>query len=102
MLSFRPGFSPTCASERIPRSVNLLRRPEENLQVQPEAPVGDVPEVQFNPPLHKADRRRLAAKPVNLGPSGNPRLHMLAVRIIRDQAAILSVMRKRMWPRSNE
>src|SRR5712691_7060401 len=37
--------SPTCSSERIPRSADLQRRPEEDSKVEPEAPVGHVPEV---------------------------------------------------------
>jgi hypothetical protein len=72
---------PNYSSERIPPSADFQHGPEENLKVQPEAPVGDVPEVQFDPPFHKVDRWRLAAKSTDLGPPGNPGLHMVAIRI---------------------
>src|SRR6266852_3741707 len=52
---------------------------QEDLQIEAEAPALDVVEVTLDPPLD----RRVAPPAVDLGPAGDPRLHLVAEHIAR-------------------
>jgi hypothetical protein len=54
------------------------RRPQDNLDVEPQAPVIDVPEVELNAFLHQVDGGRFASQAVDLGPAGNARFDVMA------------------------
>src|ERR1700704_1582328 len=92
-----PSRDPLCTfcSECISRAANLDHGLHQDSNIEPKAPVADVPEVGFHPPLHKACSWRLAAKTVDLSPPGYSGLHMLATRISGYQLAVLIVVRQR-------
>src|SRR5262245_24592096 len=57
---------------------NLDRRAEHDRQIEPDAPVVDVPYIVFYASLHCLDRRRLSARTIHLRATGNARFHALA------------------------
>src|SRR6478735_9250273 len=80
------------------RSIGLLlpdhrrKRLHEYLDVEPQAPIVDVPEVELNALLHHVDRGRLSPQPMDLGPTRNARFDMMAERIFPDPLFVFIVV----------
>src|SRR3977135_414566 len=74
----------SCAaiSKRVALAQNLKDGFDQNLDVEPKAPVIDVPEIHFYPPCDLLDRGRCAAQPIDLRPSAHPGFNVMAECII--------------------
>src|ERR1043166_9485863 len=86
------------------RSIGLLlpdhrrKRLHEYLDVEPQAPIVDVPDVELNALLHHVDRGRLSSQPMDLGPTGNARLDVMAEGIFPDQLFVFVVVDRGVRP----
>src|SRR4051812_31653712 len=78
------------------------KRLHEYLDVEPQAPIVDVPKVELNALLHHVDRGRLASQPVDLGPTRNARFDMMAEGIFPDQLFVFIVVDRGMRPRADQ
>jgi hypothetical protein len=81
---------------------NLKASSQEDIAVQAERPIVDIPKIVRNPLGHLLKATRFAAQSINLRPTGYSGLDVIAKYIFGDQRVIFIVMRKRMWPRSNQ
>ena len=57
-------------------------RLDQDLKVEPKAPIIDVPQIEFDTFLILLNLRRCAARTIALRPTSNPGLHMVAERIV--------------------
>src|ERR1700733_15486454 len=73
-----------------------------NLEIEKQAPIIYIPEVAINSPLHLLDARRLTPITLDLGPTCYPRLDVEPEGILREQIAVVIVVRQRMGPRSHQ
>src|SRR5690242_5851806 len=74
----------------------------ENPQVEPEAPVLDVPKVTIDPLFHQLELGGLSAEAVDLRPTGQARLHMLTKGVVGDEFGVPVVMGNGMRPRTDQ
>ena len=85
--------SPSPKSRELTQSLNVCsegvtlaqyfeERLDQDLKVEPKAPVIDVPQVEFDTFLNLLNLGRCASRTVALRPTRNPGLHMVAERII--------------------
>src|ERR1700704_1360768 len=75
---------------------------QKNLDVQQQRPIGDIDEIVFEPAPHLFGCFGLAAQAVNLGPTGDARLHSMSCQIAVDECGVFLIVRCRMWPRSDQ
>src|SRR5204863_8203610 len=75
---------------------------QKDTQIQPNAPVVDVPEVVFDALLHLREFARFAPATVDLCPPGQARLDVMAKGIIRDELFVFTVVRRGMRARTNK
>src|SRR5271169_2836183 len=59
-------------------------RPYHDGEIQPNTPVVNVPNIEFDPAFHLIERIRLAAGAVNLSPTRNTGLHVVTERVFLD------------------
>jgi hypothetical protein len=86
----------------ISTSHELETGQNEDLHVEPEAPIPDVPKVAIDPPFHHLDARRLAAEAIHLRPSGEARFDMLAKCVIGDELHISIIVSNRVRSRTDQ
>src|SRR6186713_3062968 len=84
------------------RSVGLLlpdhgrERLHEYLDVEPQAPIVDVPKVKLNALFHNVDGGCLASQAMDLGPTRNARFDMVTEGIFPDQLFVIIVVNRGM------
>src|ERR1700716_705943 len=71
-LSAHGLISCAAISKRVALAQHLKDGLDQNLDVEPKAPIVDVPEIHFYPPCDLFDGGGCAAQPINLRPSGHP------------------------------
>src|SRR6266481_6373647 len=87
-------FLRACVNQEQPASIGVLsgydhsHGHQENLEVEPDRPVIDIPEVVGHARLCLLGRIDLAAQPMHLGPSGHARSHPMAMKIVADRLVI--------------
>ena len=72
-----------------------------NLDIEPEAPLADVLQIELDAFFHFFQRVGFAAPAVDLRPAGDARLHLMAQHVAFNQRAVLLVMRHRVRTRAN-
>ena len=77
-------------------------RLDQYLKVQPETPVIDVPQIEFDPLLDLLDFGRCTARAVALCPTGNSGFDVVAERIVAQNFFELAIVGQRMRPWPNE
>ena len=87
------------SSVSVGASVNDHTRTEQNLQIEPNAPVADVPKVQIYAALHCLQPSGFAARTADLGPARNTRFDPLSKRVVGDRLGILAIMSEGMRAR---
>lgn len=90
---YRMGRDKTSVGHGI--ASHLYHGAQDDLRVEPDAPVVDVPQVQVDPGFHHVDGQRFAAVTVDLGPAGDAWFDVLAKRVVADDLLILRVVRSR-------
>lgn len=81
---------------------HFRNRPEEDLKIKRKTPIADVPQVKIKPPLHRLDLSGPTTATMNLCPSRNARLYMVAKRVVRKLTAIVGIMRYCVWARPDQ
>src|SRR6266404_5093798 len=93
---------------RPPCSVSITlphdrkKRLDQYLDVEPKAPIIDVPQIKLYTLCDAFDRRRLASCSVALCPTGDARLDVMAKGVIAQNTFEIVVVCQRMWARSNQ
>jgi hypothetical protein len=85
---------------RLPR--RQCQRLPENSNVQPEAPVAYVPQVQLEALFHEIDGRCLAAEAIHLSPPADAGFHVISKCIVGHDPLIFGVVGDRMRPRPHQ
>ena len=80
----------------------MQRCRDQDLEIQGEAAVLDVPEVELDATLHISDLGRSAARTVDLSPSRDARPHGKPLRVAWDERAIVAVVSERVRTWANE
>src|SRR5438105_9652720 len=86
-------YLPDCGSVGVAPASEFQAGQHQDLEVEAQAPVVDVPEITIDAPLHLLDARGLAAIAPHLRPAGDSGLNMMPERVFRQQIAIVIVMR---------
>ena len=73
---------------------NTLERQPDDTDVQPDAPVLDIPDVTPDAPLHLPELLRLTPEASHLRPTSHARLHEVAHHILINQLRVLLRMRQ--------
>src|ERR1700730_16440468 len=89
-------------SKRVAFTQDFKERLDQDLDVQPEAPIIDIPEVHFYSPRDLFDRGCRATEPVNLRPSRHPGFDVMTERIILQYFFKIVGMSQRVRPRSDK
>src|SRR6266700_7313466 len=87
---------------RISPSNDFQGCQKNNLDIQRDAPIIDVPNIVLDPLFHGLNSRRLTAIATDLCPTGDPRLHMMAERVVADLFGIIIIVGCGVWPWSNQ
>ena len=85
---------------RLPR--RQCQRLPQNSNVQPEAPVGHVPQVRLDALLHDIDGRSLAAEAVHVSPPADAGFHVISKCVVGHDPLIFGVVGDRMRPGANQ
>src|SRR3954451_22952989 len=88
-------------SVRIASSKDLGRCPQNDLDVQHQAPIIYVPKVEINPSFHDINGGSFTATAMHLRPARNARLHVMPKRVISDQVGIVAIVSNGMRTRSH-
>ena len=71
-------------------------------EIEPNAPIVDIPNVELDPSLHLVERIGLAARAVNLRPARNPGLNVVTERVFLDDGSEVAFMRRGVRPRPHQ
>src|ERR1700687_2975194 len=81
-----------CVSISLFASYLLNQSPEQNLHIEDDCPIIDIPDIELDPSFHLCKIPRLAAKSIHLGPTGYSRLHVMPKGIVRDKRTIFVIV----------
>src|SRR4029079_4751833 len=80
----------------------LEDRVNEDAQVEPEAPILDVPKVAIDPLLHQLETGGFSAETIDLSPAGQAGLHVLPECVIGDELGVPVIVGYGMRSRTND
>jgi hypothetical protein len=97
------GFRPQALirSIRVAFPHHLEKRLEQDLEIEQQIPVVNVPEIEFDAPLDVLNRGCGAARAIALCPSRQAGLHVMPERIITHDFLKLIIVSKRVRPRTD-
>src|SRR5215813_5343272 len=87
---------------RISPPNNFQGCQDNDLDIQRDAPVVYVPNIEVDPLFHGLNSGRLTAIAADLCPTRDPGLHVMAKGVVADLLGKITVVGSRMWPRPNQ
>src|SRR5262245_5718556 len=87
---------------RISPPNDFQRCQNNDLNIQRDAPIIYVPNIEVDPLFHRLNSRRLTATATDLCPTGDSGLHMMAEGVMADLFGIIVIMRGGVRSRSDQ